>query len=98
MFLEERIFLNFRDATETFLRMGFERIFDNRLRCNNLEVVITSIESGMCKCCVEHIECKQVQNRPQNHAHVDNASAEYTQKVVDSCERQMSAHTDIQQK
>ena len=81
MFLEERIFLNFRDATETFLRMGFDRVFDNRLRCNDLEVVITSTDTGRVRSSVEHIECKQVQNKLQNHVHVDNADEESIQKV-----------------
>lgn len=98
MFLEERIFLNFKDATETFLRMGFHRVLDNRLRCNDLEVVITSMDTGRVKSSVEHIECKQVQNKLQNHVRADNADVEYTPKVVDSCEKPMSVHTDTQQK
>lgn len=93
MSLQDRIFLDFKEAIETFLRMGFELTPDKRLVSNDLEVVIRSIGSSIWRTSVERVGCKQVQNKPLNPVVADNAKEEYTQRVDDSCDVRMSVHT-----
>lgn len=97
MFLEDRIFMDFRDAVETFLRMGFERTSTKQLVRNDLEVVIRSIGSNIWRSSVERLECRPVQNKVQNLAHVDNVNEESIQKAVVLCEDMMSGRIDTQQ-
>jgi hypothetical protein len=79
------IFFDYREAVETFLRMGFEFKDKNSLICNDLLVTIrSSVDTNICVSSVERIECKQVQNKPLNPAPVDNAVEVSTQRVGDS--------------
>lgn len=78
--LEERIFSNFKEAVETFIRMGFEFTSSNTLMCNNLKVTVDNFNS-VCRCMVEEIErCKQVQNNHLNHVVAECVRSENTQK------------------
>ena len=97
MSLEDRIFLNFKDAVETFLRMGFRFTDSKRLVRNDLEVVIRSTGTDIWRSSVERLECKQVQNKPLNLVPADNVKEESIRKAESSCEKQMNAHTDTKQ-
>lgn len=81
MSLQDRIFLDFKEAIETFLRMGFEFTENKRLVSNDLEVVIRSVGTNIWRTSVERIECKQIQNKPQSRAVADNAAEASIQRV-----------------
>lgn len=80
MSLQDRIFLDFREAVETFLRMGFEFTSNKKLVRNDLQATITPV-GHVWFSSVEKLECKQIQNKLQNPAPVDSAVEASTQKV-----------------
>ena len=80
MSLEDRIFMDYSEAAETFLRMDFEFITTTNLVRNDLQVILNPV-GNVWFSSVERLECKQVQNKPQNHVHVDNVDEESIQKV-----------------
>lgn len=81
MSLQDRIFLDFRDAVETFLRMGFEFTSNKELVRNDLQVIIKPIGINIWRSSVERLECRPVQNKPQNLVHADSADEESIQKA-----------------
>jgi hypothetical protein len=81
MSLQDRIFLDFREAVETFLRMGFEFTSNKELVRNDLQVVVRPIGNNIWRSSVERLECRPVQNRHLSPAPVDNAVEVSTQKA-----------------
>ena len=75
MSLEDRIFMDYSEAVEAFLRMDFEFITTTNLVRNDLQVILNPV-GNIWRSSVERLECKQIQNKPQNHVHADNVDEE----------------------
>lgn len=83
MSLEDRIFSSFKDAVETFIRMGFEFTDDKRLIRNELEVKIMRLgPGGLYRTSVEKLSCIPIQNNHLNPVVATNANAGFIQKAV----------------
>jgi hypothetical protein len=50
--LEDRIFFNFKEAIDAYLRMEFEFIENKRLIRNDLEVIVRSIGTNIWRCSI----------------------------------------------
>lgn len=81
MSLEDRIFMDYSEAVEAFLRMDFEFITTTNLVRNDLQVILNPV-GNVWFSSVERLECKQVQNKLLNPALAASAEEEFIQKAV----------------
>lgn len=61
--LEERVFMTFKEAAETYMRIGFEWTPSKELVCNTLRVMLTQ-QGNMWKSCVEVLDANKYQANP----------------------------------
>jgi hypothetical protein len=54
MNVQDRMFFNYKEAVETYLRMGFEFAEDKRLVLNNMEVKILKMGSDIWRTTIDY--------------------------------------------